>query len=180
MKANRKRLIIMTDIGDTIIDEGTEVRNAAGIVEHAGCIPGAKETYLALYEAGYTILMVADGLTPSFRNTMRENGLEHVFSAWIISDAVGEDKPSPRMFASAMEAAGLTDEDKKRVIMVGNNVKRDIRGANRFGISSVLIDWSKRRPFDAEIPEDRETYRIHTPQELISLAERLERQLSGK
>ena len=172
----KKRLIIFTDIGDTIIDEGTEVRNAEGIVIHAECIPGAKETYLRLHEAGYPIVMVADGLTPSFHNTMKENGLDHIFAAWIISDAVGEDKPSPKMFSAAMKAMNLSEEDKKRILMIGNNVSRDIRGANRFGLTSVLLDWSKRRPFDEELPEDHPDYRIHMPEELFSLAERLENQ----
>lgn len=176
MADGKKRLIIFTDIGDTIIDEGTEVRNAQGIVIHADCIPGAKETYLRLYEAGYPIVMVADGLVQSFHNTMKENGLDHIFSAWIISEEVGEDKPSPKMFSAAMEALGLTEDDKSRIIMVGNNVSRDIRGANRFGLTSVLLDWSKRRPFDEELPEDHRDYCIHTPEELLSLAERLEKQ----
>ena len=177
MGEQNKRLIIMTDIGDTIIDEETEVRNFQQIVIHADCIPGAKETYLRLYQAGYSIVMVADGNTPSFHNTMEENGMSEIFSAWIISDAVGEDKPSPKMFEAAMKALNLTEADKKRIIMVGNNVKRDIRGANRFGIRSVLIDWSKRRPFDEEIREDHPCYRIHRPEELFPLAERLEAEL---
>ena len=172
----KKRLIIFTDIGDTIIDESTEVRNAEDIVIHADCIPGAKETYLRLHEMGYTIVMVADGLTQSFRNTMKENGLSHIFAAWIISEEVGEDKPSPKMFAAAMEKMRLTEADKSRILMIGNNVKRDIRGANRFGLTSVLLDWSKRRPFDEELPEDHADWRIHTPKELFSLAERLENQ----
>ena len=174
MTREKKRLIIFTDIGDTIIDEGTEMRNAEDVVIHADCIPGAKETYLRLYEAGYTIVMVADGLTQSFRNTMKENGLDHIFSAWIISEEVGEDKPSSKMFSAAMEAMGLTEQDKSRVLMIGNNVSRDIRGANRFGLISVLLDWSKRRPFDEELPEDHADYRIHTPEELLALAEQLE------
>ncbi|MBR3738928.1 MAG: HAD hydrolase-like protein [Clostridia bacterium] len=176
MADGKKRLIIFTDIGDTVIDESTEVRNAEGVVIHAECIPGAKETYLRLHDAGYTIVMVADGLTRSFHNTMKENGLDHIFAAWIISEEVGEDKPSPKMFSSAMEALHLTEEDKSRILMIGNNVSRDIRGANRFGLTSVLLDWSKRRPFDEELPEDHADYRIHTPEELLSLAERLENQ----
>lgn len=172
-----KRLIIFTDIGDTVIDETTEIRNEEDVVVDAACIPGAKETYLSLYEAGYPIVMVADGLTQSFRNTMALNGLSHIFSAWIVSQEVGEDKPSPRMFEAAMEAMGLKDADKARIIMVGNNVKRDIRGANLFGLTSVLMDWSKRRPFDEEIPADRADHRIHAPQELLPLAEKLEREL---
>ena len=108
------------------------------------------------------------------------HGLSPVFSAWVISEEVGEDKPSAKMFETAMQAMHLTDADKKRIIMVGNNVKRDMRGANRFGIRSVLLDWSKRRPFDAELPEDRPDYVIHNPSELFDLVERLNAELEAE
>ena len=172
-----KKLIIFTDIGDTIIDEGTEVRDGNDIVLRAECIPGARETTLRLAEAGYTIVMVADGCSASFHNMMDQHGLSPVFGAWIISEEVGEDKPSPRMFEAAMKAMGLGEEDKGRIIMVGNNVIRDMRGANRFGIRSVLMDWSDRRSFEPQLPEDVPTYRIHTPAELFDLAEKLEGEL---
>ena len=90
MAAQQKNTIIFTDIGDTIIDERTEERDARGIVMRAQCIPGARETYLGLYEAGYTIVMVADGQVESFHNTMTQHGLTHIFAARIISDEVGE------------------------------------------------------------------------------------------
>ena len=81
-----KKLIIFTDVGDTIIDESTEVRKERwGIVYSASCIPGAKETFLELYRQGYTIVMVADGLEKSFHNTMEGNGMDHIFSEWVIS-----------------------------------------------------------------------------------------------
>jgi len=171
----KKKLILFTDIGDTIIDEATQVIDDAGVVLRAECIPGAQETYLRLYDLGYPIVMVADGLTVSFHNTMSQHGLDGIFSAWITSEAVGEEKPSPRMFAAAMEALHLTDADKSRIVMVGNNVTRDIRGANRFGLTSVLMDWSKRRPFTEEFPEDHADYRIHTPDALPELLEWLEK-----
>ena len=105
--------------------------------------------------------------------------MDHIFAAWIISDKIGEDKPSPKMFSAAMKALNLTEEDKKCVIMIGNNIKRDIRGANRFGIRSVLIDWSTRRPYDEELPEDHFTYRIHSPEEFLPLVRRLEAELEA-
>ena len=173
----KKKLIIFTDIGDTIIDEGTEVRNGQGVVIEADCIPGARTTAHALHDEGYTLVMVADGLTASFHNLMNLHGLSDLFSAWIISEEIGEEKPSSRMFESAMQALSLTEKDKSRIIMVGNNVRRDIRGANRFGIHSVLLDWSSRRSFEPECPEDVPTWRIHTPEELFPLAELIESQL---
>ena len=81
------KLIVFTDIGDTIIDEGSEIREIPeGVVLRADCIPGARQTMLKLYEEGYVIAMVADGLTESFHNTMTQNVLEHIFAAKSISE----------------------------------------------------------------------------------------------
>lgn len=172
-----KRLVIFTDIGDTIIDQGTELRDGAGVVYHAGCIPGAKETMLSLYRQGYPIAMVADGLVKSFENTMRENGLSHIFSTWVVSEAIGAEKPDERMFAAAMETMGLTEADKPRIIMVGNNLSRDVLGANRFGITSVHLSWSPRYPTEPASPQEEPDYRISLPEELLPLVERLEARL---
>ena len=98
-----KKLIIFTDIGDTIIDETTEVRKVPyGVVYSAEGLPGARETFLDLYQQGYKIVMVADGLEKSFHNTMEGNGLDHIFSEWVISEQLGIEKPSALMFSTAM------------------------------------------------------------------------------
>lgn len=172
-----KKLVIFTDVGDTIVDESTEIRKERwGVVYDAKCIPGAKETMRRLYDAGYTIVMVADGLSQSFHNTMDINGLSDIFSAWVISEEVGIEKPSPRMFQRAMDVMGFTEADKKRIIMVGNNPLRDVPGANNFGITSVLLDWSPRYDYTrAEAGTERfPDYRIHRPEELWDLCEKLE------
>lgn len=169
-----KKLIIFTDIGDTIVDEGTEVHDVpGGVVLRADCIPGARETMLRLYEEGYTIAMVADGLVESFHNTMTQNGLDHIFAAKSISEPLETHKPDARMFQFAMDALGLTDADKERIIMVGNNLERDVVGANRFGITSVHLAWSPRYRKDARNEDEVADYRIDTPEELYELAARL-------
>ena len=174
-----RKLIIFTDIGDTIIDEGSEVREVpCGVVLHADCIPGAKETMLELYARGFTIAMVADGLTKSFHNTMTQNGLEHIFAAKSISEENGVEKPAVAMFQKAMERLGLTEHDKERIVMVGNNLKRDVLGAKRFGIRSVLLSWSPRYDMVPSCEEETPDYVISRPEELLELANRLDALLS--
>ena len=133
---------------------------------------------LALYEQGYTIAMVADGLIESFRNTMEQNGLEHIFSAKVISEELGTHKPDERMFRTALDRLGLTDADKPRVVMFGNNVERDMAGARRFGIRSIQLVWSPRHPSVARCEDERADYQIHAPEELLPLMDKLERQLA--
>ena len=167
------RVILFTDIGDTIIDEGTEIRNEpGGVVLRAECLPGAREVMLSLYGQGYTIAMVADGLVESFHNTMTQHGIDHIFAAKAISEAVGAEKPDPRMFRTAMEQLGLTDADKRRILMVGNRVMKDVAGANAFGIRSVLLRWSPR--YRDEWGMARPDYIIDTPEELPALLRQVE------
>ncbi|NLK74021.1 MAG: HAD family hydrolase [Clostridiales bacterium] len=172
-----KKLIIFIDSGDTIIDEGTEIRDENGIVIHAELIEGAGETLKALYDAGYTIALVADGEVQSFTNVYEQNGLGYCFKTRTISEAVGMQKPARIMFEDAMEKNNLKDEDKKRIVMVGNNVKKDIAGANQFGITSILLDWSPRYDMNPASPEQIPDYIIHKPAELLPLIEKLNNDL---
>ena len=137
----KKKLIIFTDIGDTIVDEGTEVRKVPfGVVYGADCIEGAKETMLELYQRGFTIVLVADGLSESFHNTMEQNGLDHIFADWIISEEVGAEKPRPIMFETAMRRLGLTEKDRERILMVGDR-KYDVLGAAECGLDCVGVEF---------------------------------------
>ncbi len=172
-----KRLIIFTDCGDTIIDEGTQVYDDRHIVQQADFIPGADRVLCRLHEEGFTIVAVVDGEVESFGNVFRKNGLACCFDAWIISETVGVQKPAPIMFETAMEKMGLTEADKPRIIMVGNNLKKDVAGANRMGLTSVWLDWSPRYFHTVEEPDWQPDYTIHTPEELIPLVHRLNEEL---
>jgi len=174
-----KKLIIFIDSGDTIIDESTEIRNEDGIVVYAEPIEGAAETLKALYEAGYTIALVADGEARSFENVYTLLGLKYCFRTWTISEIVGKQKPNAVMFEDAMKKNNLTEEDKKRVVMIGNNIRKDIAGANRFGITSILLDWSPRYNMNPSSPDEVPDYIIHKPEELLPLIEELNSRLDG-
>lgn len=170
-----KRLIIFIDSGDTIINEETEIKDEQGIVTSAETIEGARETLVALYESGYTIAMVADGEEQSFTNVYNMHQLGYCFHTRSISEIVGQQKPAAVMFEDAMRKNNLNDEDKYRIVMVGNNVKKDIAGANHFGITTILLDWSKRYDMQPRTLEEVPDYIIHKPIELLALVEQLNR-----
>lgn len=173
---NEKKLIIFTDSGDTIIDELTQVY-ADGIVLRADFIENAGEILKQLYDEGFRICMVADGEVKSFDNVYRENGLGYCFHTRTISEQVGVQKPNAAMFEDAMKKNNLTDEDKSRIVMIGNNCPKDIAGANRFGLTSVLIDWSKRYRVIPQNEDEKPDYTIHSPGELPDLIHMLEDRL---
>lgn len=173
-----KNLVIFIDSGDTIIDEGTEIRDEEGIVIHAKLIPGAGETLKTLYESGYTIAMVADGEEQSFTNVYEENKLGYCFHTRTISENIGTQKPSQLMFEDAMKKNNLREEDKKRIVMIGNNVRKDIAGANRYGITSILLDWSPRYDMNPSNEDEVADYIVHKPQELLPLINQLNENLN--
>ncbi len=168
-------VIIFIDSGDTLIDESSEIRNDCDIVQTANFVPGAREMLNTLHTEHYRIAMVADGYAESFRNMYTYLNMNHCFEQRIYSSDVGEEKPSRKMFLRAMEQMNLKDEDKPQIIMVGNNLKRDIVGANRFGITSVLLDWSPRYSMQPESEEEKPCYIIHNPMDLVDLVHRLDR-----
>ena len=175
-----KKLIIFTDSGDTIIDEATQVFDGRHIVQEAKFIPEADKVLRQLHEEGYTIALVADGEWDSFQNVYRRTGLDDCFDAWVVSEVVGQQKPAAIMFETAYEKLGLTEADKRRIVMIGNNLKKDVAGANRQGLISVWLDWSPRYFHTVEEPDWQPDYTVHTPRELLELIHRLEAELEAE
>lgn len=169
---------IFLDSGDTIVDEGTEVKDAQSVVLRAELIPGAATMVQGIKERGYPLALVADGPVGTFQNVLTQHRLYDYFDAFAISGAIGVEKPDARMFNQALQALQITPTEQSRVVMVGNNLARDIKGANALGLITVWLDWAPRRtkvPADAsEVPD----YTIKTPTELLSLLDKLERDLT--
>jgi putative hydrolase of the HAD superfamily len=63
---------------------------------------------------------------------------------------------------------------------VGNNLERDVKGANALGLISVWLDWAPRR---SKTPADESEVPRHTikrPLELLNVIDSIERELAGK
>jgi FMN phosphatase YigB (HAD superfamily) len=174
--ARRRRIVVLLDCGDTLVDEGTEVKDERGATLRAEMIPGAERALRRLHRRGYTLALVADGFVDTFRNVLMPRGLWELFSARAISEEVGVDKPESAMFTRALDDLRLGSEDYWRVVMVGNNLERDIAGARRLGLGTIWVNWAPRRRKLAEHPDERPDYTIAGPSELPALIARLERE----
>ena len=165
---------ICLDCGDTLVDEATEVKTPDGVSLRADLIPGAAELMHALKVRGYPLALVADGPSKTFVNNLHPYGLYDLFDAYAISEQVGVDKPHPDMFHEALRQLQVEPERYDRVMMVGNNLERDIKGANQVGLISVWLDWAPRR---SKIPADSSEvphFTIKQPLELLSVIDQLE------
>lgn len=166
--------IIFIDSGDTLVDESSEIRDEQDVVIKADLIPESKKFLLELKRRGYIVALVADGLKASFDNIYLQYGLSEYFDARAISEIVGVQKPDSRMFQTAMDALGLDENDKENIFMIGNNVKKDIVGANRFGIHSVLLTWSLRYDMTSHNEEETPDIRVAKLSELLPYLDRHE------
>ena len=171
----RRILAICLDSGDTLVDEGTEVKDEHEVTQRADLIPGAVQLVHELRRRGYKLALVADGPAGTFRNVLGQHGLYPLFDALAISGEVGVEKPAALIFHHALQHLGIELDDYSRVIMVGNNLARDIKGANALGLISVWLDWAPRRP---KVPVDASEaphFTIKQPLELLTILEELER-----
>lgn len=173
----RKILAVCLDCGDTLIDEATEVKTEGDVSLGGELIPGADELLHELKRRGYPLALVGDGPAVSFRNNLSPYGLYELFDAYAISEIVGVHKPQPPIFLYALEQLGIDREDYSKVVMVGNYLARDIKGANDLGLISVWLDWAPRRSKTPSDASEAPQFTIKTPLQLLQVIETLERTL---
>ncbi len=99
-------LAICLDCGDTLVDEGTEDKNALGVSLRADLIPGADAVMRRLKELEYPLALVADGPTATFTNNLGPHGLYDLFDVYAISEELGVSKPHPVIFRHALDRLG--------------------------------------------------------------------------
>jgi putative hydrolase of the HAD superfamily len=171
----RRILAVLVDFGDTLSDQATEERDADGLMTGVALIDGARELLLALRDRGLPVALVADGEVDESRILRVRHGLEDLFAAVVISEAVGASKPDPRPFRAALDALGIAPADYGRVVMLGNRLERDVRGANALGLISVWLDWAPRYRKAPAGPAEVPQHVVHAPRELLEVLDRLER-----
>jgi putative hydrolase of the HAD superfamily len=169
-----KILAVLLDCGDTLVDEATEVKDDRSISLRADLIPGADTMMRQIKQLGYPLGLVADGPAATFVNNLRPYDLYDLFDVYAISEHLQVEKPHPQMFRHALDQLGIGLADYQRVIMVGNNLERDIKGANALGLISVWLDWAPRR---SKIPADeseRPQFTIKLPLDLLKVIDQIE------
>jgi FMN phosphatase YigB (HAD superfamily) len=165
---------LLFDLGDTLMVEESEVKDANGTTLQADLIPGMAAVLRGLKAQGYSLALVADSRPQTPPNVLRQHGLCDLFDHLAISEVVGVSKPDPKIFLAALDALGVPERDYGRVMMVGNNLERDIVGANRLGLISVFFCWSRRRRGKPLTDEEQPHYTVESARELGELIDQLE------
>jgi FMN phosphatase YigB (HAD superfamily) len=166
---------LLFDLGDTIMLEETEIKDDEETTLRAELVPGMAAALRQFKGQGQRLALVADARPNTPPNVLRQHGLYDCFEAFAVSEVVGASKPDPRIFGVALEALGVTANDYGRVVMVGNNLERDIAGANRLGFISVFFHVNERRRTRPLTEAETPRYTVTGAPELVALIERLDR-----
>lgn len=166
---------ICIDCGDTLINEASELKFEGEETAYRGeLIPGAYELIKELKRRGYPLALVADGPLATFENLLGHYQLFDDFDVCAISEQVGVKKPDRQIFDHALSQLGIIPDEYDRVIMIGNRLDADIKGANEIGIESVWLNWSPRRSKTPADEKEQPRHTITEPHQFLSLLEQLE------
>jgi phosphoglycolate phosphatase-like HAD superfamily hydrolase len=170
---------IFFDLGDTIMDEATEIKDAQCTTQSAALIEGMAEALHWLHDRHYRLALVADTRPGTAGNVLQQHGLLDIFEVLSISEEVGVEKPHPGLFLHALHAMHIPTQDYPQVLMVGNNLERDILGANRLGLRSVYFHINERRRSIVLNSDEAPRHTVTTAQELLDLVEALSVEVPG-
>jgi putative hydrolase of the HAD superfamily len=172
-RSARRIAALLFDLGDTLMIEESEVKDAEETTLRADLLPGVAEALRWFKEQGYTLALVADARPDTPANVLKQHGLYDLFDYLAISEIIGAEKPAPSIFRAALDALGIPEGDYGRVAMVGNNLERDIVGANRLGLISIFFHWNDRRRSQPLTAEEEPRYTVSSIEELVALVDSL-------
>lgn len=109
-------------------------------------LPGAQEAMDWLGER-YKLGLVTNGIPDVQRTKINATGLVERFAAIVVSGEIGVGKPDRGIYHYAVQMLGAQPEN---TIMVGDNFRRDVLGAQAFGIRGVWLSLGRDQPEGGE------------------------------
>ena len=98
--------------------------------------------FRTIHDIGLKTIIVSDNSDERIRSFLKNIDSPYISEAG---------KPDPAAYMKALQILGIS---KEQAVCVGDQVFRDIRGANRAGIASILVDFI-RVPYEKGIGKKR-------------------------
>lgn len=120
---------------------------------------------LNILKANYKLAILTNGVPDLQWEKIKKSGIEHYFDNIVISGEVGVGKPNAEIFLEVLKQLNLTYE---QVVMVGDNMRRDILGANKLGIFSIWVNHEGSTSIGGIKP----SYEIKNLKELLNIVKK--------
>ncbi len=118
---------------------------------HCELFAGVREFLLELRSHGIGTAIITDLTSQIQFRKIIYFGLDDCFDYVVTSEEAGADKPHALPFRLAIDKLGI---DPEAVWMIGDDLKADVVGASRFGITTLWRANGKRRPASSEEQPD--------------------------
>ena len=135
----------------------------AGLASHGDLLPGALELCRCLAASSCTLAIVTNGATKAQRGRYDRSPIRQVIPHLFISQEMGVRKPDPLFFDQVCRKLGISD--RRKAVVVGDNLDSDILGGNRAGIDTI---WYNPHGQPLHGPA-RPTYTVRNFSEIESL-----------
>lgn len=115
--------------------------------EGGNTLEGAVELCRELKEKGYDLYIVTNGVANTQKNRLTKSGLLPYFTEIFVSETVGHQKPKKEYFDYVL--SHIDEKDIDKIILVGDSLTSDIKGANQSGITCIWLNLKGQ-----ELPEE--------------------------
>ncbi len=101
--------------------------------------PESEELCRRLY-ADFELYIVTNGTTSVQKSRFARSPITKYIKKAFISDEMGYDKPAIEYFNIVFDELGITDENKHRVLLVGDSLSSDIKGGANAGLDTCWFN----------------------------------------
>lgn len=137
-----------TDLANQFADTYSAEREEA-VVPFSGAI----DTLEHFRNQSLKLALVSNGSSEVQRKKIERFKLASFFDCITIEGEFGYGKPDERVFQHTLEQLGITS---KEAWMIGDDLERDVAGAQRLGIYGIWVDWrSEGLPESTTVQPDR-------------------------
>lgn len=104
-------------------------------------IDGAAELCRSLKNKGYTLYIITNGIATTQIRRLKLSGLSSFIDDVFISETIGFQKPKKEYFDFVLK--GIKEKDKTKVIVIGDSLSSDIKGAQNAELDYIWYNHNK-------------------------------------
>ncbi len=133
------------------------------LAQGGNLINGTIELLEKVKENGFDMHIVTNGIFEVQKKRLAKAKIRDYFGDMFVSEIIGHQKPKKEFFDFVLEH--IEEKDKSKILLVGDSLTSDIKGAINFGTDSVWVNLKGAVCSD----ETKPTYEIKSLCELTSI-----------
>ena len=123
----------------------------AKLSDGGNLLEGVNELIINLKEQGYDLYIVTNGIANTQRRRLTKAGILPYFTDIFVSETVGHQKPKKEYFDYVL--SHIEEKDISKVLLVGDSLTSDIKGAVNAGITCAWFRRNKATDYSDYSPD---------------------------